>query len=121
MNASSDNSRLRRLNIRLSEEEWDKIHHLAANTTCRSVSDYARKVLSRKPVRVFYRNKSFDAFEEQMTRLLPLLEKLAAGNDPNDLPGINTTIQEIKNHIEKLSDHATKNNDLPQHHPLPDL
>jgi uncharacterized protein (DUF1778 family) len=118
MNASSENSRLRRLNIRLSEEEWDKIHHLAAGTTCRSISDYARKVLSRKPVRVFYRNKSFDAFEEQMTRLIPLLENLAAGND---LPAITTTVQEIKTHIEKLSDHATKNNDLPQHHPLPDL
>jgi hypothetical protein len=53
-----------------------------------------------------------------MTRLIPLLENLAAGND---LPAVTTTVQEIKTHIEKLSDHATKNNDLPQHHPLPDL
>jgi hypothetical protein len=63
-----------RLNIRMSRPEWDKVHTLATNTTCRSVSEYARKVLAEKPVKVFYRNKSFDDFEEQMTRLLPQLE-----------------------------------------------
>jgi len=117
-NTPSENARLRRLNIRLSQQEWDKIQQLAAGTTCRNISDYARKVLSHKPVRVLYHNKSFDAFEEQMTRLLPLLETFAADND---LPGFITTVQEIKNHIEKLSDHATQNRDLPQPHPLPDL
>jgi hypothetical protein len=68
------NVRQLRLNVRLSQQEWDKVHKLASNTTCRSVSDYARKVLVEKPVKVFYRNQSFDAFEEQMTRLLPKLE-----------------------------------------------
>jgi hypothetical protein len=63
-----------RLNIRLSQQEWDKVHKHAANTTCRSVSEYARKVLAEKPVKVFYRNQSFDDFEEKMTRLLPRLE-----------------------------------------------
>ncbi len=67
-------ARQRRLNIRLSAEEWDKVHKLAGNTTCRSVSDYARKVLAQKPVKVFYRNKSFDEFEERMSTLLPQLE-----------------------------------------------
>jgi hypothetical protein len=33
-----------RLNIRLTQQEWDKVHKLASNTTCRSVSEYARKV-----------------------------------------------------------------------------
>jgi hypothetical protein len=63
-----------RLNVRMSQAEWDKVHKLATNTTCRSVSEYARKVLVEKPVKVFYRNRSFDDFEEQMTRLLPQLE-----------------------------------------------
>ncbi|MBS1664873.1 MAG: hypothetical protein JST68_27750 [Bacteroidetes bacterium] len=67
-------ARLRRLNIRLSQQEWDKIHNLTKNTTCRSVSEYARKVLSEKPVKVFYRNQSFDDFEQQMLQLRPLLE-----------------------------------------------
>jgi mobilization protein MobC len=67
-------SRQRRLNIRLSEEEWEKLHKLAGNTTSRSMSEYSRKILLNKPVKVFYRNQSFDDFEEQMTRLLPQLE-----------------------------------------------
>jgi uncharacterized protein (DUF1778 family) len=87
---SSQKIRLRRLNIRLSDQEWDKVHRLSANTTCRNISDYARKVLLNHPVKVFYRNQSFDNFEEQMIRLLPLLEA----------------------NIEKLSDHATQNNAL---------
>ena len=117
-NTTSEKARPRRLNIRLSQPEWDKIHKLAEGTTCRSVSEYARRVLSRKPVRVFYRNKSFDIFEEQMTRLLPLLETFAATNDQ---PGFIAAVQEIKNHIEKLSNHETQNNELPQHNPDPDI
>ena len=66
--------RIHRLNIRLDQKEWDKVHKLTSNSTCRSVSEYARKVLLEKPVRVFYRNQSFDDFEEQMIRLLPQLE-----------------------------------------------
>ena len=66
--------RLRRLNIRLDEKEWDKLHKFSANSTCRSVSEYARKVLLAKPVRVFYRNQSFDDFEETMIRILAQLE-----------------------------------------------
>jgi hypothetical protein len=66
-----------RLNIRLSEAEWKKINHHASGTTCRSVSEYCRKVLLNKPVRVFVRNQSFDDFEEELVRLLPVLNTYA--------------------------------------------
>jgi hypothetical protein len=126
--------RLRRLNIRLSDQEWDKVHRLSSNTTCRSISEYARKVLLNHPVKVFYRNQSFDNFEEQMTRLIPLLETT---NDTFDrlveklvplknIPELKEYISaillhreihmkiigEIRVHIEKISDHATQNNAL---------
>src|SRR5258708_13928130 len=73
--------RLRRLNIRLSQQEWDKVHRLSSNTTCRSISEYSRKILLNKPVKVFYRNQSFDHFEQQMTRLLPQLQTIGANFD----------------------------------------
>ncbi len=73
-----DPNRLRRLNVRLSQQEWDKVHKLASNTTCRSTSEYARKLLTGKPVRVFYRNQSFDELEQQMIRLLPRLETIGS-------------------------------------------
>jgi hypothetical protein len=72
--AHPQKARLHRLNIRLDEKEWDKLHKFSANSTCRSVSEYARKVLLAKPVRVFYRNRSFDDFEETMVRILAQME-----------------------------------------------
>jgi hypothetical protein len=66
--------RLRRLNIRLSQQEWDKVKSLSSNTTCRNVSEYARLLLLDKPVRVFDRSRSFDDFEQLMGRLLGELE-----------------------------------------------
>ena len=64
-----------RLNIRLSQRDWDKISALAGKSTCRSLSEYARKVLLQQPVKIFYRNATFDEFEDQMAgRLLPTLE-----------------------------------------------
>ena len=138
-----EKARLRRLNLRLTQQEWDKIHRLAANSTCRSTSDYARKVLSQKPVRVFYRNQSFDSFEEQMVRLLPQLEAHSAGfagalkkvtplEDSLEQKialrllltygsNLSKTIQEIKHHLIKLSDNETQNNQLQQHSQVTDL
>ena len=109
-------ARGRRLNIRLSQQEWDKVHKLSTNSTCRSVSEYARKVLSEKPVKVFYRNQSFDEFEERMTQLLPILEAFGENfgqliKTRSDLQplldshrGFLTTAEQIKTHLEKLSD-----------------
>src|SRR5882762_9242066 len=99
----SQKIRLRRLNIRLSDQEWDKVHQLSANTTCRSISEYARKILLDKPVRVFYRNQSFDNFEEQMIRLIPQLEttndnldKLVEKLDPlKNIPELRADIASI--------------------------
>jgi hypothetical protein len=72
-----------RLNLRLSEQEWNKIQKYSSNTTCRSVSEYCRKVLLNDPVAVFYRNQSFDKFEEDLAPLLPILKTL--GDDFNEL------------------------------------
>lgn len=125
-NTLSQKSRLCRLNIRLSQQEWDKVHKLSSNTTCRSVSEYARKVLSEKPVKVFYRNQSFDDFEELMIRLLAQLETFGDNFDQlvkklsplENIPeltatlplllvcarGFSGTTEEIRKKIEKLSD-----------------
>jgi hypothetical protein len=119
-------ARLHRLNIRLDQKEWDKLHKLASNSTCRSVSEYARKVLLEKPVRVFYRNQSFDDFEETMVRVLAQLEgfgdnfnllvkkSLSAEKFPDLKPllpplldcaqSFARTAEEIRTHLKKLAD-----------------
>lgn len=72
-----------RLNLRLSDQEWNKIHKLASNTTCRSVSEYCRKVLLHEPVTVYHRNQSLDNLEEDLAPLLPILKTF--GDDFNSL------------------------------------
>ena len=120
--------RLHRLNIRLDEKEWDKLHKFSANSTCRSVSEYARKVLLAKPVRVFYRNQSFDDFEETMVRILAQLETfgenfklLLTESTFNLAPYLGRFLEcaqshtrimeEIRVHLKKLADQYDKNPD----------
>jgi hypothetical protein len=119
-------ARTRRLNIRLSEGEWETISNLAKNSTCRTVSEYCRKVLVQKPVKVFYRNKSFDEFEERLSWLMPMLEKYEkniislmkqlAGNPAqkgsddtvallsNYYQQFADAVEQIRDRVEKLSD-----------------
>ena len=114
---SDPSARRRRLNIRLSQQEWIFIQGLAANSTCRSTSDYARKVLAQKPVKVYYRNQSFDEFEEQMTcRFLPLLEefkeRLGVINAEDQvfpaIEGSLASFSDIKKLLAKISDQCAQ-------------
>jgi len=123
--SSSTPPKEHRLNLRLSEQEWDKIHKLASNTTCRSVSEYCRKVLLHEPVKVFHRNQSLDHLEEDLAPLLPILKTF--GDDFNTLiqglsadnnAGTNImldvlllrsrqfldTATQIKDHLKKIAD-----------------
>jgi hypothetical protein len=119
-------ARLRRLNIRLDQKEWDKLHKLTSNSTCRSISEYSRKILLDKPIRVFYRNQSFDDFEETMVHVLAQLEtfgdnfnllvkKSLPFENLSDLKPLlpsllecaqsfTRTAEEIKFHVKKLAD-----------------
>lgn len=127
-------ARLHRLNIRLDQKEWDKVHKLTSNSTCRSVSEYARKVLLEKPVRVFYRNQSFDDFEETMVRVLAQLEAFGDNFNllvkkslsPEKFPDLKPllppllecaesftrTAEEIRAHVRKLADLCDQKSDL---------
>jgi hypothetical protein len=127
-------ARLHRLNIRLDQKEWDKVHKLTSNSTCRSVSEYARKVLLEKPVRVFYRNQSFDDFEETMIRVLAQLATfgdnfnllLKNALSPEKSPDLKPllppllecaksfarTAEEIRAHVRKLADLCDQKSDL---------
>ena len=122
--------RLRRLNIRLTQAEYDKIASHSANTTCRSISEYCRKVLTNKPVRVYYRNKSFDEFEQRMIRIMPFLEASAHRLDEaikalpraDDIPamklyltavhsavhGFKKNMEEIKENLVAISDQCAQ-------------
>lgn len=69
------------LNIRVNEDEYKKIESYSTTTTCQGISDYARKVLLKKPVIVKYRNQSAAEILSEMIQLKNELH--AIGNNFN--------------------------------------
>lgn len=69
------------LHIRLKEDEHSKINKKFSNSTCRKLSEYARRVLLDKVITVNQRNQSLDDFMAEMIRLRNELN--AIGNNFN--------------------------------------
>ena len=63
--------RNRWMNIRLNQEEFEKVEKLYKATTCREMSSYCRTVLQKKPVVFNYRDQS----KEEILNVLILLKK----------------------------------------------
>lgn len=57
-------------------KEFETIIERLSGTTCRSLSEYARKSMLGKPIRVYYRNKSFDEFIESAILLKKRLDAI---------------------------------------------
>ena len=57
------------LHIRLTEDEYSIIHKKYQSSTCRKLSEYARRVLLDKTITVYVRNQSLDDFMTEMIRL----------------------------------------------------
>lgn len=57
------------ISFRVKPDEYDKIHGHFEKTTCRKLSEYARKVLLQKPVIVKFRNQSADDFLSEILQL----------------------------------------------------
>ncbi|MHA4809688.1 hypothetical protein ACX0G9_16360 [Flavitalea flava] len=72
-----EDKKVRFLSIRLSPTEMEQVNNLLNNTTCRSLTEYVKKVLTRKPVLVNVRNQSVDELLEVMIDIKNKLELLA--------------------------------------------
>ena len=75
------NNRTKWLHLRLTPDEYQKIMKEFNKSTCRKISDYARKNLLHKPIVNTYRNQSLDDFMVEMIRLRGELN--AIGNNFN--------------------------------------
>jgi hypothetical protein len=69
------------LHIRLKEEEYNTIHKKFEASTCRKLSEYARRILLDKAITVNQRNQSLDDFMAEMIRLRNELHSI--GNNFN--------------------------------------
>lgn len=64
-----NNRREIRICIRLTSKEYEQLKLRQEQTIDRKLSDFARKMLLGKPIRVFTRNRSLDLFMEEMIQL----------------------------------------------------
>ena len=69
------------LHIRLKDEDYKKINAKFSKSTCRKLSEYARRVLLDKIITVNQRNQSLDDFMAEMIKLRNELN--AVGNNFN--------------------------------------
>ncbi|MFV5703068.1 plasmid mobilization protein [Flavobacterium sp. XS2P12] len=75
------NNRTKWLHLRLTPDEYQKIVAAFSKSTCRKLSEYARKNILQKPIVNTYRNKSLDDFMAEMMRLRGELNSI--GNNFN--------------------------------------
>ena len=87
------NNRTKWLHLRLTPDEHQKIVKEFSKSTCRKLSDYARKNLMQKPIVNTYRNQSLDDFMTEMIRLRGELN--AIGNNFNQAVKKLHTLQQI--------------------------
>lgn len=68
-------NRTKYLKVRLTQEELATLQTKVANSTCKKLSEYARKILFDKAIKCYYRNQSLDDF---MAEIIVLRNELNA-------------------------------------------
>ena len=86
-------NKIKWLHLRLAAAEHKYIHYQFNKTTCRKLSEYARKVLLNKPIITLHRDQSLD---DLMTELIHLKNELnSIGNNFNQAVKKLHTLQQI--------------------------
>jgi len=74
-------NRTRIIGLRLTPVEYEEIHRKWKASTCRKLSEYARRALFERPIVTTYRNATQDDLMTQLSRLR--VELNAIGNNLN--------------------------------------
>ena len=93
MERKNNNTEKHWISLRVKPDEYRQIHAHFTSSTCRKLSDYARRVLLKKPVIIRYRNQSADEFLSAMILLKKELN--AIGNNFNQAVKELHTLSEI--------------------------
>jgi hypothetical protein len=84
------------VSVRLTEEEFKEVYRQCENSTCRSLTEYVKKVLTKKPVTVKVRNQSQDELLQTMIGLKNRLDQLAGEAEERGSAELLREIAEIK-------------------------
>jgi tRNA-dihydrouridine synthase len=92
------------LSVRLSSEELEEVYQLSKTSTCRSLTEYVKKVLTKKPVTVKVRNQSQDDLLAAMTGIKNRLDHLAEHARDNNGDAILREIAEVRRIVRESFD-----------------
>ena len=100
---NSEKQAKRFVSVRLTEEEFKEVYHQCENSTCRSLTEYVKKVLTKKPVTVKVRNQSQDELLQTMIGIKNRLDQLAAQAEGSGV-SVLLEIREIKSLTAKIAE-----------------
>jgi ribosomal protein L29 len=100
---NSEKQAKRFVSVRLTEEEFKEVYRQCENSTCRSLTEYVKKVLTKKPVTVKVRNQSQDELLQTMIGLKNRLDQLAAQAEGSGV-SVLLEIREIKSLTAKIAE-----------------
>jgi hypothetical protein len=84
------------LSVRLTSEELEEVYQLSKTSTCRSLTEYVKKVLTKKPVTVKVRNQSQDDLLGAMIGIKNRLDQLAEHAQDKNSEAILREIAEVR-------------------------
>ena len=84
------------LSVRLTSEELEEVYQHSKSSTCRSLTEYVKKVLTQKPVTVKVRNQSQDDLLAAMIGIKNRLDQLAERAQDRNEAELLREIAEIK-------------------------
>jgi hypothetical protein len=104
MTDSSTTTSTRFLSIRLSPEEYSEVYQHLQQSTCRSLTEYVKKVLTNKPVTVKVRDQSREEILQQLTLIKTRLETLIDKISPADAGQLLREVADIKSTIRQIAE-----------------
>lgn len=104
MTDSSVTTTTRFLSIRLSPEEYAEVYQHLQQSTCRSLTEYVKKVLTNKPVTFKVRDQSREDILHQLTLIKSRLEALVDKASPADAAQLLQEAADIKSTIRQIAE-----------------
>ena len=100
----SSTTTTRFLSIRLSTEEYAEVYQHLQQSTCRSLTEYVKKVLTNKPVTVKVRDQSREEILQQLTLIKSRLETLVDKAAPANAENLLREVADIKSSIRQIAE-----------------
>jgi hypothetical protein len=104
----TENPTTRFVSIRLSPDEFKDVYRYLQESTCRSLTEYAKKLLTNKPVIVKVRDQSREDVLQQLTLIKSRLDSLLDKVEPGGQEPLQGDIAEIKSAIRQIAEKCSQ-------------